>query len=65
MRRTSRSEEKWTYLYRAVEKFGNAMEFYFSATRNTKATKRFLGKVLRGLKDWEKPRAINTDKVLT
>lgn len=24
--------------------------------------KRFLGKALNGLKDWEKPRVINTDK---
>ncbi|QFT29465.1 Integrase core domain protein [Labrenzia sp. THAF82] len=56
---------KWTYLYRAVDKFGNTIDFYLSATRNTKAAKRFLGKTLRGLKDWEKPHAINTDKAPT
>jgi transposase-like protein len=44
---------KWTYLYRAVDRFGNTIDFYLSATRNTKAAKRFLGKALRGLKDWE------------
>ena len=35
---------KWTYLYRAVDKYGNTIDFYLSATRNTKAAKRFLGK---------------------
>src|SRR3954464_4700849 len=50
------------YLFRAVDKFGNTIDFYLSPTRNTKAAKRFLGKALNGLKDWEKPRVINTDK---
>ena len=40
---------KWAYLYRAVDKLGNTIDFYLSATRNTKAAKRFLGKALRGL----------------
>jgi transposase-like protein len=35
---------RWTYLYRAVDKFGNTIDFYLSPTRNTKAAKRFLGK---------------------
>ena len=35
---------KWAYLYRAVDKLGNTIDFYPSATRNTKAAKRFLGK---------------------
>jgi len=48
-----------------VDKFGNIIDFYLSATRNTKAAKRFLGKALRGLKDWEKPHTINTDKAPT
>jgi hypothetical protein len=38
---------------------------YLSPTRNTAAAKRFLGKALNGLKDWEKPRVINTDKAPT
>ena len=38
---------KWTYLYRALDKLGNTIDFYLSATRNTKAAKRFLGKALR------------------
>jgi Transposase and inactivated derivatives len=56
---------KWTYLYRAVDKFGNTIDFYLSPTRNAKAAKRFLGKALNGLKGWEKPTVINTDKAPT
>src|SRR4051794_8443235 len=44
---------KWAYLYRALDKFGNTIDFYLSPARNTKA--------LNGLKDWEKPRVINTE----
>ena len=51
---------KWAYLYRALDKLGNTIDFYLSATRNTKAAKRFLGKALRGLKDWELPEVLNT-----
>ena len=53
---------QWAYLYRAVDKHGNIIEFYLSPTRNTSAAKRFLGKALSSLKDWEKPTAINTEK---
>ena len=53
---------KWAYLYRVVDKFGDTIDFYLSATRNTKAAKRFLGKALRGWKDWELPEVLNTDK---
>ena len=53
---------KWVYLYRAVDKNGHTIDFYLSPTRNTKAAKRFLSKALKDLKDWEKPRVINTDK---
>ena len=45
-----------------VDKLGNTIDFYLSATRNTKAAKRFLGKALRGLKEWEQPEVLNTDK---
>ncbi|TNC47743.1 DDE-type integrase/transposase/recombinase [Rubellimicrobium rubrum] len=38
------------------------MDFHLSPTRNTKAAKRFLSKVLRGLRASERPRVINTDK---
>lgn len=47
---------KRTYLYRAVDKFGNTIDFYLSPTRNAKAAKRFLGKALNGLKNWETQR---------
>ena len=44
---------------------GATIDFYLSPTRNTAATKRFLGKALRGLKKWEQPDVINTDKAPT
>ena len=56
---------KWAYLYRALDKLGNTIDFYLSATRNTKAAKRFLGKALRGLKEWKQPEVLNTDKAPT
>jgi len=56
---------KWSYLYRALDKEGNTIDFYLSPTRNAKAAKRFLSKALSGLKDWEKPEVINTDKAPT
>ena len=34
---------EWAYLYRALDKFGNTVDFYLSATCNTKAAKRSLG----------------------
>ena len=56
---------QWAYLYRALDKFGDTLDFYLSSTRNTKAAKRFLGKALNGLKDWELPEVLNTDKAPT
>ncbi len=56
---------RWTYLYRALDNEGNTIDFYLSPTRNAKAAKRFLGKALNGLKNWEKPTVINTDKAPT
>ena len=56
---------RWAYLYRALDNFGNTMDFYLSATRNTKAAKRSLGKALRGCKDWEMPAVLNTDRAPT
>jgi transposase, IS6 family len=48
-----------------VDKFGDTIDFYLSATRNTAAAKRFLGKALKGLKRWDLPHVINTDKAPT
>ena len=53
------------YLYRALDKFGDTLDFYLSATRNTRAAKRFLGKALRGCKEWELPEVLSTDKAPT
>lgn len=56
---------EWAYLYRALDKHGDTIDFYLSPTRNAKAAKRFLGKALNGLKAWEKPEVLNTDKAPT
>ncbi len=56
---------KGKYLYRAVGKEVNTIDFYLSSIRNTKAAKLFLNKALRKLKDREQPQTINTDKNLT
>ena len=68
-RRAARSSQtyvkikgKWCYLYRAIDKRGNTIDFYLSITRNAKAAKRFLGKALKRLKPWSHPQTINTDK---
>ncbi len=53
---------KWTYLYRAVDSRGHTIDFFLSATRNSKAAKRFLGKALKSRKSWDYPSSINTDK---
>ena len=37
---------KWSYLYQAVDKLGNTIDFYLSPTRNTMAAKRFLTKAI-------------------
>ena len=48
-----------------MDKLGNTIDFYLLSTRNTKAAKRFLGKTLRGLKEWEQPEVLNTDRAPT
>ncbi len=53
---------KWKCLYRAITKRGKTLDFYLSSTRNGKAAKRFLGKILRKMKEYEKPVKINTDQ---
>src|SRR3546814_19205869 len=53
---------KWTYLYRAVEKRGDTIDFNLSPTRSAKVAKRILGKALRGLEHWEKTATFTTDK---
>lgn len=53
---------KWVYLYRAVDKAGNTIDFYLSKTRNTNAARLFLGKALKSLPKTSHPESINTDK---
>jgi IS6 family transposase len=52
------------HLYRAVDKRGWTIDFYLSSMRNAKAAKRSLGKNLAGLKDWQTPSSLNTDKTV-
>ena len=53
---------KWVYLYRALDKAGNTIDFYLSRTRNTNAAKLFLGKALKSIPEHYHPQSINTDK---
>ena len=58
-------KETWTYLYRAVDKHGQTIDFYLSPTRTITAAKRFLGKTLNGMKAWTHPRVLNADMAPT
>ena len=53
---------KWTYLYRALDKSGNTIDFYLSSKRDTNAAKRFLRKALKSILEYSRPKSINTDK---
>ena len=53
---------RWVYLYRALDKYGNIIDFYLSRTRNSKAAKLFLSKALKSIPSYAHPRSINTDK---
>lgn len=50
---------EWKYLYRAVDKQGNTIDFLLTAKRDTKAARRFLDKAIGS---GRKPSLINTDK---
>lgn len=52
---------KWFYLYRAIDKNGDTLDWMLSRYRNKKSAKKFFKKILGNLhvKD---PRVINTDK---
>ena len=51
----------WNYLYRAIDKEGNTLDWMLSRTRNKKSAKRFFKKLL-GNKHTIDPRVINVDK---
>ncbi len=51
----------WTYLYRAVDKRGDTIDFYLSPTRSAKAAKRF-GQGPARPEALGKPATLNTDK---
>src|SRR3546814_20826743 len=46
---------KWTYLYRAVDKPGDPIDFYLSPPRSATAAKRFPGTALRALTPGAQP----------
>ena len=52
---------KWKYLYRAVDKQGNTLDFYLSSYRDQLAAARFLKKLILA-KHTINPRVIDTDE---
>jgi transposase, IS6 family len=53
---------KWKYLFRAVDKHGQLIDFMLSDRRNTRAAYRFLRKALKTMSDYP-PSSITTDKL--
>ena len=53
---------KWYYLYRAINKRGETLDFYFSHKRNKKAAYQFLRRCLRHYSIDNQPKTLNTDK---
>jgi IS6 family transposase len=51
----------WHYIYRAIDKHGNTLDWMLSKRRNKQAAKRFFKKLL-GNKHATTPRVINVDK---
>ena len=49
------------YLYRAIDKNGDTIDFMLSSRRTAKSAKRFLGKALK-LREECPPETINTDQ---
>jgi transposase, IS6 family len=52
---------QWAYLYRAIDKSGDIIDFMLSPRRTAKSARRFLGKALRLRQDCP-PETINTDQ---
>ncbi len=53
---------KWAYLYRALDKDGNTIDFYLSSTRSINAARSFLSKALEFMEKYAHPKTINTDR---
>lgn len=52
---------EWAYLYRAIDKNGETVDFMLSPRRTAKSARRFLGKALKHRRDCP-PSTINTDQ---
>jgi transposase, IS6 family len=53
---------QWKYLFRAVDKHGELIDFMLLDRRDTAAAYRFLGKALKTMRRWP-PHSITTDKL--
>ncbi len=53
---------RWKYLFRAIDKHGQLIDFILADRRNTRAAFRFLRKALRTVSDYP-PSSITTDKL--
>ena len=53
---------KWHYLYRAINKRGETLDFFFSHKRDKEAAYQFLKRCLRYYKADYQPKVLNTDK---
>ena len=61
MKHILRLKGKWTYLYRAVDKDGNTLDFLLRAKPDARAASRFFKKILTA-NQTQKPHLINVDK---
>ncbi len=53
---------KWKYLFRAIDKHGQLIDFMLSGRRNTRAADRFLRKALKMMSDYPRS-SITTDRL--
>lgn len=53
---------KWFYLYRAIDKYGETLDIYFSPKRHRHAAYEFLKRVLKPYPAERQPKTLNTDK---
>jgi transposase-like protein len=53
---------QWKYLFRAIDKHGELIDFMLLDRHNTRAAYRFLGKALNTMRNWP-PQSITTNKL--